>query len=323
MINLSRFDLNLLVVLNAIAEEGSITGASLRLNLTQSAVSHALSRLRTSLDDPLFTRRGGAMVPTSTARSILDPVRKSLDAIENSLNQINGFNPSTTSRTFRVGMRHGVEWLALPRVAMRLRALAPASDLVVVTHDRGRLHLDLASGAIDLAIDSRLTPMPHVVSAPLVETELLVACRAGHPLIGEAGTLDMNTYLSLEHILASSRRSGPALEDFELAKLGLSRRVVVRCANPWSALQTVARTDLSTTVNVAEAKEIAVGFNNVRFYPFPSSVRGAQVLMYWSDARTGDQSLSWLRSEIEAAFSDVSPKPQNEMHSNDQTAWPE
>lgn len=270
MINFSRFDLNLLVVLDAIASEGSITRASVRLNLTQPAVSHALTRLRVAIGDPLFVRRGNAMVPTATARSILEPVHQSLCKIEVSLNELDRFDPLTTLRTFRVGMRNAVECILLPQLVTQLRLAAPHARLVSTAHDRTRLQQDLASGVIDVAVDNPLPTMAHVGSRSLAATTLLVACREGHPLVTAGQALDLATYLSFDHILVSSRRSGPASEDLALAALHRERRVVVRCTNPWSALQTVARSDLVATLHVADVGELRGKLTGVQTLATPS-----------------------------------------------------
>ena len=83
--HISRLDLNLLVVFDAIYAEGNITRASLQLNLSQPAISHALGRLRDALQDPLFIRRGRAMTPTPLARRMIEPIRQSLQKIEATL----------------------------------------------------------------------------------------------------------------------------------------------------------------------------------------------------------------------------------------------
>ena len=79
--NLSRLDLNLLVVLEAIHAEGNLTRAARRLNLSQPALSHALARLREALDDPLFLRQGNRMVPTARTQRLMGPLHTALGLI--------------------------------------------------------------------------------------------------------------------------------------------------------------------------------------------------------------------------------------------------
>lgn len=302
MINIHRFDLNLLVVLNAIAKEGGITSASRRLNLTQPTVSHALGRLREALDDPLFVREGRRMVPTPVARSILEPVRRSLEAIEASLNQLERFDPANTQRRFRIGLRHAVESLILPRLMGHLRKVAPRVEVIALNHDRSRLQQDLASGVLDVVVDIGLPAMPQVGSSSVLTTALLVVCRDDHPAVQDNTQMDLDTYLSLDHILVSSRRSGPAVEDMALGARELARRVVVRCANPWTALQIVACTDLVATLHVAEMSELLSRLGGVRIFGAPFENVGAPLSMYWCESRQDEPSVAWLRRQMCLCF---------------------
>ena len=92
--HLSRIDLNLLVVFDAVFTAGSITAACRQLNLSQPAVSHALARLRDVFGAPLFERQGRGIVPTPLARSIAGPVRAALGAMERTFEQAAGFEPT-------------------------------------------------------------------------------------------------------------------------------------------------------------------------------------------------------------------------------------
>lgn len=130
-INTTRIDLNLLVVFEAIYTEGSVTRASSRLNLTQPAISHALARLRTLFDDPLFTRQGHAMVPTAMARSIIEPIATSLSTLDGTLSRASAFDPGKAQRTLAIGLPGGDEAMFLPALLRRVLT-ASCIDLVVV-----------------------------------------------------------------------------------------------------------------------------------------------------------------------------------------------
>ena len=111
---LSRVDLNLFTIFDAIYRDGGITPASKRLHLSQPAVSHALARLRELLDDPLFERRGHDMVPTPLARSIAANVANSLGGLEQLLQRTGRFDPGTSPRSFTIAMREVNELPFLP-----------------------------------------------------------------------------------------------------------------------------------------------------------------------------------------------------------------
>src|ERR1700712_332475 len=120
MMHISRVDLNLFIVFEAIYAEGSVTRASLKLNLTQPAISHALGRLRVMFDDPLFVRQGHLMVSTPLARSIIEPVRQSLRGFEVTLNKLNRFEPASTEKEFTLALRDVLESTVLPPLMVAL-----------------------------------------------------------------------------------------------------------------------------------------------------------------------------------------------------------
>jgi DNA-binding transcriptional LysR family regulator len=306
MVNVSRIDLNLFVVLDAIYTEGGITRASERLALTQPAISHALARLRELVGDPLFVREGHAMVPTAAAHALIGPVRRALKEIEGSLNQLQAFDPATSTRAFRIGMRHIVESAALPDLALRVRAAAPQVQLAAVHHDRDALHGALATGELDAVVDVLLPRAPHVSYQLLAGGKLVVAVRAGHPAVG--ASLDLPTYLALDHVMTSSRRSGPGLEDLALQRLGHERRVAVRCQHHWTACQLVASSDLLLTMPERYAGTANAVLGN-RLLPFPIEAAASDLYLYWhanADAEPGNR---WLREQIRAGLSDAAPPP--------------
>ena len=118
--HISRVDLNLFIVFATIYDEGSVTRASQKLNLTQPAISHALGRLRLLFDDPLFERQGHAMVSTPLARSIIEPVRHSLRGFEVTLNKLDRFDPATSQKQFNLGLRDVLESNVLPPLVKRV-----------------------------------------------------------------------------------------------------------------------------------------------------------------------------------------------------------
>ena len=145
-VHLSRIDLNLFVVFDAIYSEGGITRASKRLSLTQPAISHALGRLREMFDDPLFLRQGKAMIPTPLARVIIDPVRQSLQGFESTLQRVDRFDPATARRHFTVGMRDLRELTVLPNLLRAVTRAAPFIDISVVRAERRQLEARARGG---------------------------------------------------------------------------------------------------------------------------------------------------------------------------------
>ena len=231
---LNQIDLNLLVVLDAIYSEGSITGAAAKLHLSQPAISHSLQRLRELLEDPLFTREGRKIIPTPVARALMEPLRRSLRGLETTLNEVRRFEPSTTRRHFRIGLREGLEADVLMRLAGKIAKAAPHIDVSAIRFDRRNLEADLAAGRLDLAIDIAIPHGERIRRKKFGPVEMVCVVRRGHPRLRRR-KLDLETYLELDHIVSSSRPDGPWLEDVALARRGQSRRVRLRCQHYFTA----------------------------------------------------------------------------------------
>ena len=162
--HISRVDLNLFVVFDAIYTEGGITAAARTLNLTQPAVSHALGRLRELFDDPLFERRGQGMVPTPLARTLIAEVRSALQGFERTLREGTRFDPATSERRFTLSMRDALEATLLPPLMAAIAKEAPRIDVTTVRGDRRQLETELLAGTIDAAADILLPASPACLS---------------------------------------------------------------------------------------------------------------------------------------------------------------
>src|SRR6188472_1780721 len=102
MFNLRSLDLNLLTIFEAIYEIGTVSGAADRLALSQSATSHALSRLRDACKDDLFIRTNQALSPTPAAKEMYPAIKPAMDALRTALGEASGFDPNTSQRRFRI-----------------------------------------------------------------------------------------------------------------------------------------------------------------------------------------------------------------------------
>jgi DNA-binding transcriptional LysR family regulator len=293
--HISKVDLNLFIVFEAIYAEGSITRASLKMNLTQPAISHALNRLRQLFDDPLFERQGHVMVPTPLARSIIDPVRQSLRGFEVTLNGVERFEAASSERSFSLALRDVLEASVLPPLMARVAREAPLVGLNTLQVGRRELESELAAGTLDAAIDI-LLPLSNDIRRTLLATDqTVVLVRREHPAV--RGKLDLDSYLKLEHIQTSSRRRGPGLEDFELSRLGLQRRIRLRCQHYFAACRVVSQTDLALTMPERLAQVVNQQFGN-QILPFPLSIPALDIYLYWPANVDTDPANQWLREQI-------------------------
>ena len=299
MMHISRVDLNLFIVFEAIYTEGGVTRASQKLNLTQPAISHALGRLRLMFDDPLFVRQGHLMVSTPLARSIIEPVRQSLRGFEVTLNKLNRFEPATTTREFTVALRDVLESTVLPPLMVALEKDAPQAKVAAVQVDRRELESELQAGTLDCAIDVLLPLGPDIRHVRILADRTLVVARRDHPRL--QGGITLADYLEEEHILASSRRKGPGIEDFELSRLGMQRKIRLRCQHYFAACRVVSQTDLILTMPERYARVANQQFDN-QLLALPLDMPAWDVYLYWHANVEDDPANKWLRERLAAAM---------------------
>jgi DNA-binding transcriptional LysR family regulator len=297
--HLSRIDLNLLVVFDAVYAAGSITGACRQLNLSQPAVSHALGRLRDVFGEPLFERQGRGIVPTPLARSIAGPVRAALGAMERTFEHAAAFEPTTTERHFRIGLREALEPSVLPALSASLCAAGAYLSLASARHDRPRLEADLAAGEFDLAFDVLLPVADRVPHERVLVDRLVVIARKGHPRLRrmQRSGWTPEAYLELEHVQVSSRRRGPSLEDVALQSLGRSRRIRLRCQSHAAACRAAACTDLVVTLPETYARHV-LERASTQVVALPLAGLKLETYMYWPANAESDAANRWLRGQV-------------------------
>ncbi len=300
MRRLARFDLNLLQIFDAIHAKGGVSAAARHLNLSQPAISHALAKLRDAFDDPLFVRQGNKLVPTPAARAIAGPVREALRGLDAALDSATDFDPALSTREFRIGIRLSGEMPRFSSLVSRVFREAPHVALASVTFRRRDLAMALANGDLDLALDVALPPDDRLCRQYLGTDPLVIAARQGHPRV--AGAIDLDTYLALDHIVATPRPRGPAIEDVALERIGLRRRVAVRCQHAITAWQIVATSDMVCTLPRFHAALLDAIWP-MQIVDLPVAVDPSSSYLYWHQAAQADPGLTWLRTIIADAMS--------------------
>ena len=295
MRRLARFDLNLLQIFDAIHTKGGVSAAARHLNLSQPAISHALAKLRDAFDDPLFVRQGNTLVPTPAARAIAAPVREALRGLDAALDAAVSFDPAASTREFRIGGRLSGEMPRFSSLVSRIFAEAPHVALASVTFRRRDLVMALANGDLDLALDVALPADDRLCRHHLGTEPLVVAARNGHPRVN--GAIDLDTYLALDHVIATARPYGPGIEDVALGRMGLSRHVAVRCQHAITAWQIIASSDRIFTLPRSHA-EVLDAMWPMQLLDLPLQVEQGGSYLYWHQAAQADPGLSWLREII-------------------------
>lgn len=295
--HLSGVDLNLLVVLDALLDQGHVTHAAQRVGLSQSATSHALGRLRALLGDRLFVRTGRALVPTPRAIALRAPVKLALEAAGRVLLSPPTFEPATARRSFRVGSSDFAELALLPALTARMVREAPGIDLVVRSASADPAAGSLSRGEVDLvlALAGMIDRASGLAEQELFDDEFVCMMRRGHPFAGKRLTLAR--YCDALHAqIAPGGKPGGAVDD-ELARLGRRRRVVLQLPHFLVAPFVVAGTDLVLTLprRVAATLEHHL---DVVVVPPPLEVAGFTIAMQWHERWTDDPAHAWLRGLI-------------------------
>ncbi len=219
--SIGRTDLNLLKVFEAIYEERNLLLAGKRLNLTQSAVSHALARLRELVGDELFMRTGKGMVPTGRATAMAPTLRDSLRHIEAALG-VEPFAPDQSKRRFVIAANDHVTEVLIAPLSRELHQSAPGIDLVIRPSTRLDLAEQIDLGRIDLAIGIFAQVPPRLNSRTLMSQGETILMRKGHPASRRKLTLGDLTKYPLVTLSVGGQEEG-AVGGF-IVERGLARQ---------------------------------------------------------------------------------------------------
>ena len=300
-VHLGQIDLNLLVVLDELLRSRSTTVAARRLGRTQSAVSHALARLRATLKDPLLVRVGASLVPTAVAEEMHPALRDVLAGAEALVTRSRLFDPSRLERTFVIGGTDFAEIVIMPRLVPRLRVEAPG--VTVVSRALGE-NVDHAvqSREVDLAFGTSFRPLAGMLEDKVADEELIVLLRRDHPA---AKRLTVRSYAALDHILVAPRGLPGSPVDQALEPLGVTRRVVLRLQHFAAAALIVAQTDLVVTLPARFARQMAETLP-LRTAPLPFDVAGFTFSVAYNASVKDDPAHRWFRGRVvEAARGEV------------------
>lgn len=287
---LARLDLNLFRVFDVVLRERNLTRAAEVLFLSQSAVSHALARLRDQLGEPLFVREGRGVAPTPFAERLAPEIREALALLDGAVHHTRGFEPRRDLGNLTLAMNDLLEPSILPPLVARLREHAPEARVTSVRLDRTRLERDLASGRLDLSIDVAQPTSPDLRHAPLLRDTFCVVSRRRR-------RLDVAAYMAARHVTVSSRRTGLAVEDLVLSRLGYERDVAVRCRSYEAAFHIVSGSDLLLTMARRRAEALHAMLGN-HLLPMPLALPPLELHLYWHRQTDSEPRNTWLRTEL-------------------------
>lgn len=291
------FDLNLLKVFATLLEERSVTRAGERLGRTQSAVSNSLARLREALDDPLFLRGAGGLVPTDRARALEPQVREILRLTAACLTGTRRFDPADAEGLLRIG---APDRLSLPLMLPAIRTIrraAPGLAVDLVTADRDRALELIDSDRIDLAVGWFDRPPPRFRAAFAFRDELVCLTRPDHPLRQAGGTPDIEALLGFPHLVVSGAGDRKAGFDDMLAQAGRRRTAAVSVTNFTAVPELLIDSDLVGvfTAGIAGLLAQRAGLATT---PLPIGVGALDHYLVWHGRSETDARHAWLRERV-------------------------
>ena len=296
MFNLRSLDLNLLTVFVAIYELGTVSGAADHLALSQSATSHALSRLREACRDDLFVRTRQGLSPTPVANEMYPAIKQALDSLRATLAEASGFDPGTSQRRFRISIPHPMGPFYLLALRAAVGAAAPG---VVLTFDTVSRPLDLEEslrdGVVDVAIDWLPGELDPFINGKLFDARLVLLVRRGHPLVDVDVTIE--DLLKAEFVTLHHRREPEhapmAIREF--LKLGM--REPVHVSELLEIPAVVAGTDL-VGVFAASMGSLMEKRLGLQALPIPHELPPMPIYMIWHETRRHDTAHRWLREFV-------------------------
>lgn len=293
--NLRTFDLNLLLVFDAILRERSVMRAAQALALSQPAVSHALNRLRYLVKDQLFVRTPAGMMPTPRAEQLALPVRKALNDLQLAL-ETETFTPATAQRLFVIAVNNYAAVVLTGPIVAACRAQAPHIRLSL--RPSGTLDLTdlLERGELDLVISARDAPAERFASQPLIEDPYVAVLRRGHPALRRK--LTFATFAGLPQLAISSSGEDIGFIDAALAARGKTSDVALE--TPYlSAGAVLVQSNLVAVLGRQIAQEFRRAYP-IEIRELPFAAPKLRSVMLWHRRFDDQPAHLWLRETIRA-----------------------
>jgi DNA-binding transcriptional LysR family regulator len=297
-------DIHLLQVVQALARHGTVTAAAAGLGLTQSTVSHALSRLRAHYGDPLFVPSGKQLSRTPLAMKLVQEADGLLLDFERVQSLTESFDPSQSRRTFRIHMIDVAELLVLPGLLQRIGDSSLGVRIEVVRAPGSEVWAELEAGRLDLVIGTPWKAQPSLYRQRLLDEQYVGIARASHPLRKQLETV--SGYLRSAHCVVTPR--GPALGRIEaaLAALSPSRRVLLQVPDFLCVPALVAQSDLVAAIP-STLLALHPDAQRLHLFKLPIAQTRFTVVQHWHKRVHDDPASKWLRGVIREAVPEELP----------------
>jgi DNA-binding transcriptional LysR family regulator len=300
--NLRGLDLNLLVILDALLTEQHVTRAGERINLSQSATSDALAKLRNFFGDQLLIKDGRQMVMTPLAKNLAVSVREALLYIQGSIATKAEFNPATSDHIFKIMASDYMLTILMPKALQYLKENAPHVKLDVREISNSYLE-ELKRGEFDLIIHPFYYAIGGYPKEVFYEDSFSCAVWTGNKLVGD--TISIDEYLELGHITVRFGKDRlPGYEEFHLIQHGFKRHVEIT-----APLYTLIPTFLMGTNRIAALPTTLARYYAthlpIRVIPFPTELPPFVEVLQWNKFSNNDPGTNWLRGVLQIIINEI------------------
>ncbi|MBE9398985.1 LysR family transcriptional regulator [Pontibacterium sp. N1Y112] len=296
---LRQFDLNLLIIFEALITESHVSRAAEKVCLSQSAMSHALNRLREQMNDPLLVRTEGGLHPTPRALAMLPEVRKALQLIEQTLNPPPPFSESHSNRRFRIAATDYFETVVFPGWFSQLQQRAPQIKVEIDLIAMETAYSRLEKGTVDLIVglDASQPLPPRLIVEPWITQQQV--CIAGINNKDIADNLSLADYLNQPHVVFFDLESETANPiDSWLSTQNTQRDHISRITNYTAGARITARTNAIMTLPFHMA-QLFCEMLPLRIVTPPEGIPEIEMTIVQHPLYAEDPAIQWLKQEVQ------------------------
>lgn len=290
-----RYDLNLLPVFVALMEERSVTRAAQRLGMTQPALSNALSRLRSMLQDQLFVRERYGIQPTPIALELAPVIAEALAKLDDAVLGQQDFDPASAERLVTLAPNGYVELVLVPALVARLQQDAPGIKVRLTPYGNDLVETGVTSGTTAMVLGRIVEPPDNLVVQHLMDDGLECVVRAEHPLVGDKLTRRQFERLKHVNVVPPGRLRAGVFQ--ALAREKLTREVAISVASFSTVAELVAVTDYCATLPRLICRQLEKD-RRVKVLPAPVDLGTFPVQMAWHVRYRNDPAHRWLRALV-------------------------
>ena len=290
-----QLDLFSLMCMVSLIKELNVSVAAKKIGISQPAMSQVLARLRTLSGDPLLVRGANTMLPTSHALHLAQAAQQAVNLIEGAFWKERKFIPAEATRLFSIMASDYIQAVFFPPLMQRFLVQSPKSSIRVIQPDLDRLHHDLESGPVDLAIGFFTHLAPTLRSVGLFRDSLF--CALPRAEFGRRRLIGLDEYLAKNHVVFFTEENGSSTMerhvDHALSLKGGERRIALHAQNMTTVLDAVARYGFTATVpsRLIDPHRYPL----VKFLPLPFAAPDIVLSMVWHERNHHETANSWLR----------------------------